>query len=106
MESPHLQSHCSLPSMMNIAGSSRVRRTILAMVLSFRIHLMLRERAAFLSGDLFLGSLLRGLCALAKVHCAVHHGYMRKRLREIAQLSPGDRIVFLSKQADVVGEAE
>src|SRR5688500_11116220 len=31
MDSPHLQNHCSLPSMTNIVGSLGVRRTILAM---------------------------------------------------------------------------
>src|SRR6185369_237138 len=54
----------------------------------------------------WLGALLGGLRVLAQVHRAVDHGDVRKRLREIAEVAPGDRIVFFSEQADVVGKAD
>src|SRR5688572_23152969 len=57
-------------------------------------------------GRLVLGALLGRLGGGAEVQRGVDQRNVGEGLRKVAEETPGDRIVLLGKQADVVGEAE
>src|SRR5918992_499270 len=58
------------------------------------------------SCGLLIRALLCGFLALAQVERGVDERHVRKRLREVAEQAPRDRVVFLGEEANVVGEAE
>src|SRR3546814_10994355 len=53
-----------------------------------------------------LGALLRRAGSIEQVAGGVDQRQMRKRLREIAELAPVHRVVFLGQQADVLAQAQ
>src|SRR3546814_1888043 len=53
-----------------------------------------------------LGALLRRAGSIEQVAGGVDQRQMRERLREIAELAPVDRVVFLGQQADVIAQAQ
>src|SRR5579864_7098276 len=52
------------------------------------------------------GAPLRGSFGAAQIEGGVDQGHMRESLREIAQLSPGCRIVLFGQEADIIAQRE